>query len=124
MPTNGLAQTVDDIINFAAFKIGVPVAKAAIKKIPYLAWLNLPIISTLFDWALNWLANFFYQPTVDYTSQVIIKLQTNAQKDAYSHSEQILRTAHLSGDPNELKKASDNFDEMLGHLITFDGWTR
>lgn len=116
---NGAIQTVDSIINFAAFKVLYPAANAAMRA--DMPWLNWPIISTLFDALMTFVMKYFYNSTIDYANLVVIKLQTDAEKSAYSAAEQTLRKTALTGDKNAITKASSDFDTTLGTLIRFDG---
>lgn len=120
-PVNDILKTADDVINFAAFKVTVPLTEKAIKT--YLTWLNWPVLSQLFDFVFNYLfTKYAYTPGIDYTNAVIIRLEKETQRTAYQNSEGALRAAMISGDQNAIKAASDSFDSTLSKLIHFDGY--
>ena len=118
---NQTVTTVDGIMNYAAFKIAFPLIVKGIKAVPYLAWLNWPIISQLFDFGMSKLMDALYIPTANYTNIVIIKMQTDAERKSYSDSESALRTSMLTGDKNAITKASADFDRTLANLVHWDG---
>lgn len=120
-PVNKTLKTVDDLINFGAFKVTVPMTQAVIKY--YIPCLNWPVLSTVFDYFFTYFfTKYAYTPGIDYTNAVVIKLQTDSQRSAYQNAEGALRAASLSGDQNAINAASTKFDSTAYNLIHFDGF--
>lgn len=117
--TNTAASTVESIINAAVFDLALKAAEvAAIAQAPFL---GLPVIKTLFEAFLNWVAGVIYKNLSLVATFVVIDIQTAEQKIAYLKAEGELRAAHLTGDPDAISKAVVDFKTALASLIHFDG---
>jgi hypothetical protein len=115
------AKSVEEIIHGIIFDLAVAAGLKAIKAVPWLAWLNWPIISPCFDFFVKWIAGYIYRPLAQTGALTTIALQTQQERDTYAAAEAALRAAHLSGDPKALQAASDAFNVAAAGLVHWDG---
>lgn len=117
VPTNPVIDIVDKFIQGLIFGLGVNAAiAAAIAQFPFL---GLPIISTLFRFAIEKVAGIIYQTLETNVAFSIIQFQTDAQKKAYDDALAALTSAHLKGDLGEIEKSKQDFKNKFKDLIHF-----
>lgn len=118
-PINQTIKTVDQIIQFALYEVGVRALKsAAFAEMPFL---KVPPLSWIFDGVVNWVAGKLYVELSQTATFTILDIKTDAEKRAYAKAEGLLRSAHLTGNQEALDEATKNFKQALGSLIHFDG---
>jgi hypothetical protein len=116
---NKPAQSVANMINFAIYDVAVNVAEAAaISQVPFL---GLPVIKQVFHFVLSKMAGLIYVPLATGSIFTVIKIQTDSQKKEYAEAEGKLRLANLSGDPEAIRKATDEFKKSFRRLVHYDG---
>lgn len=117
--TNDSAQAVSDIINTGINSIAVDALYGIIVGyVPFLGW---PVISLVTKAIINYFAGFIFRYLNKVGINLVIDIQTSAEQNAYSEAEGKLHDANLSGNPDEIKKASEEFDKMARSLILWDG---
>jgi hypothetical protein len=117
--TNPLINGIDAILKILIYDVGVAATIAALKaQFPFL---NLPIISAVFDKIVTAVANSLYTQLDKFVVIKVIDFQTQAQKDAYDSAVKELTAAHNSGDEDATNKAKEDFKKKLHDLIKFNG---
>lgn len=119
VPTNPITDVVDKLIQGIVFGMGVNAA--IISAVAAMPWLGLPIISTLFSYAVNKVATMIYSVIEPQVAFQIINFQTDAEKTAYDNAVAALTSAHLKGDPTSVQQATIDFKKKLASLVRFDG---
>lgn len=84
-------------------------------------WLNWPVVKQVFDYLMGKISTALIKAMGDYSTFVIIDLQTSAQRDAYLRAMDALKAADAAGDPNAIDEALKEARARLGNLIRFDG---
>lgn len=112
-------KTTEDIISFGVYNVALAAAEAALTvEFPVLA---TPVAKEIFDLAMKKIATELYLQLADIAVITFINFETDQEESAYSAAEGNLRQAMLSGDKNEIAKASQNFNDTLDSLVHFDG---
>ncbi len=118
---NQLASVVNGILKNLIDGVGVGAAEtAAIAVYPFLAW---PVVRQIFDAVLKLVANEIYKQAAMAATKVVIDVQVGMEESKTGDSFQNLQMALASGDPDAIKKASDDLDASYKALINFDGWS-
>jgi hypothetical protein len=107
-------QLAQDLVYNAAVKAVTVEATAAAP------WLGLPVVSTIFQYVLNWIAGKIYTVLSEWVEFKVIQLKTDAEKQAYDAAVAQLQAAQTSGDPNALEQAKTDFSDAFSKLIHFD----
>jgi hypothetical protein len=116
---NKPAQTVADVISFTIFDVAVSTAEAAaLAQIPLL---RLPVIKEVFHFLMSKIAGLIYRPLALNAVFTVISIQTEGQKRDYIQAEGNLRAANLTGDPEKIKEATDEFKKTFRRLVHYDG---
>lgn len=83
-PTNRLTAIVDIVLDFLIKGIGANAAiAAAVSAEP---WLGLPIVNSIFSWAVNLFASRFDLGLQKNVNAIVIRFQNDEQKDAYNQA--------------------------------------
>lgn len=116
---NTAADTADSIIHDVIYEVAVNAAITACSA--YLPFLKLPIISSLFSFAVNKVAALIYTYLSQFVTFLVIDIQVDSEKTLYAQAEGGLRTAMLTADPAQIAAARAQFKATLGSLIHYDG---
>jgi hypothetical protein len=81
--------------------------------------LQLPIIDTIYAWAMKQLGNLIFKPFQDMVANGIISIQINAQDAEYTAAKAALLKAHQAGDSNAIEQAKTVAKAKLADLIHF-----
>lgn len=98
--------------------IGVSAAKTAI--IAEVPFLGLPVINTIFNAAINYVAGFIADALATSAVFTVIDVQTGAELGAFQGATTDLQNSIQKGDPDEIEKSRAAFKASLGRLIHFD----
>jgi hypothetical protein len=119
VPTNPVSKTVGEIINAVVYDLAQTSFKVwARAQLPFL---NLPVISQMFDWLMGLIIGNFCRILSRGSTFAVINFQTDLEKWAYRGAEAKLRAVHLGGDQNAISQATIEFKEALRALVRFDG---
>ena len=119
---NDSATLVSDIINTSINTVAVQIIeKIAIAYVPFLGW---PVISTIFHALLSKIAGLLFDQLNRVGINLVITIQTEEELNAYTKAEGKLHEANLSGDPQAIELASNEFDKAAYSLIRWDGIVR
>lgn len=90
-------------------------AEAAAKA--YVPFLNLPVVSQVFDFLCARFGDLMYSNLAVGTTFLVLDFQTNEEKKAFSDAMTELAASRQTGDPDEharaLQKAKDAFDRLV-----------
>jgi hypothetical protein len=118
-PINQPAKTANEVIQFALYEVAVKALKNAVyAEAPYL---KIPPLSWIFEGVLNWVTGKLYTMLSQTATFVILDIQTDAERRAYSAAEGALREAMLIGNQEAINDAARKFKAALGSLVHFDG---
>jgi hypothetical protein len=115
---NPISTIVNSAISAALQGGEVAIQAAITAEVPFL---GLPIISTVFGWALSYVEGYFYTYTADAVTKLVIDIQVNSEESVASQTFSYLQTAIASGDPNAISAASTALDSAYAGLINYDG---
>lgn len=88
-------------------------------------WLNLPIISTIFEFFLNKVEALAYKHAATGGSFIVIHFQTTMERDEYVNAFEALRIAQAKGDTGEERKAAlERARRAADNLIAWNGVIR
>lgn len=119
LPDNHMAAGVDGVIHVLIFDVAEKAAETyARAQVPFL---NTPVISQIFSYAMKWLCGFVYVAMSNQATFTVIDLQTDHEKDQYIKAVDELKAIQKSGDQNAIDEAKRKFREKLAALIKFDG---
>lgn len=112
-----IVGAVDRFIHAAVVDVA---AAAAIKaaKITY-PWLNLPIISTLFSWAVSVSARQFSSFLEQAAAFAVIDFKVSGELLNYQKALGVLKAVQPLGDPDATEKALAEFKSRLAALIRY-----
>ena len=116
---NPPAQTVDGIISEAIYSAALPAAETAL--IAQFPFLGFPVVKPIFEAVLKYIAGIIFTQLANGGTKIVITIQTDKEKAVYSAAEGALRAAQLSGNPAQLKQATEAFKVAVQNLIHFDG---
>lgn len=118
-PINPALDTIDNIIRALVYSVGVAaaIASATVKS----PWLGLPIIRIIFRNFVMSIGSDIFVSLKPFVDMHVIKFQNAAHQAAYDSAVKALEKAHQTGDPGELKKASDKFKSDFDKLVTLAG---
>lgn len=115
---NGTAETINGVLK-TVVGTGVDAARAAaVAEVPIL---GAPIISTLFGALLGWLSGYLYKALANYSTFLVIDMQTGNELDHFNQAAAALKAAQSGGDSNAIDQARLDFKNKLASLIHFDG---
>lgn len=117
--TNPTVAFADTVLHGVFYDL---VLQAAIKyaqvQVPFL---SLPIIGTLFGWAVNWFGGIIYTQMERYVSFTIIDLQVGHENSAYKDAVTEFKEAVSKGDEDAKRVAKEELKKRLGNLIHYGG---
>lgn len=113
---NGPAKTANEIIKGAIDVAGLAAKAALVVAVPFF---GLPIVSTLTNFAIDYLCNLIYEQLGTYATFLIIDFQTIEERNAYVNAIKLLSQAPAQGVEHE--KALQEARDRLKKLINFDG---
>jgi hypothetical protein len=117
-PTNPTESVVNTSID-GIFKIGVNLAeKAIVVQVPFL---GLPVINSIFNGIVGWLANQIYQQFAKFVDFGIIDLQVGTEEQSVAVALAALKAAQAGGDEVAIQKALQNFGTAVGGLTNLQG---
>lgn len=121
--STGLA-TLEDIVKNVVMGFAVADAWAALVAASG-GVLALPIIGPVVSWIFYKIAGVIYGALQKWVNFEIIYFKTAQQKSSYDAAVAAFNKAHASanGDPNEIQKASDAFDDAFADLVHMDTGT-
>lgn len=98
------------------------IKEAWAKLVATYVFLRFPIIGPIAAWVFYKVAEAIYVPLQNWVNFEIIRFKTEAQRVAYEEAVAAFIQAHdgAGGDPDELQKASDAFDDALAELVHND----
>lgn len=111
LPRNPVVEKLNSVIHSAIMDVALEAAIHAAETAQ--PWLNLPIVSTLLRWALNYLFSFCDKYLERVAAFAVIDSQTSQEAADYLKAVQALK----EGAPD----AEDQFKTALGKLIHWDG---
>lgn len=85
----------------------------------------IPVIGVIWTAIVNWVVQnageYFYTQAALAMTKIIIDFQINGEESAANVGFSNLQMAIASGDPDAIKRASDDLDVAYSALIHFDG---
>jgi len=118
-PVNKTVETADAIIQFALYQVAVKALTTYARA--QFSFLNLPVVSQLFNLLVNSITDQLYKFLAQTATFTIIDLQVSAEKAAYAKTEAALRAVHLTGSQEAINAATINFKSALAGLVRFNG---
>lgn len=85
------------------------------------AFLAVWPLSWIFEWATKWAMGKIALRGKQLATKIVIDHQVDKEVDTANTADGKLLKAILSGDQNEIEKASDEDDKAAGDLIHYDG---
>lgn len=119
MPDNPAVKSIDEILHLIIVDIVFKQISLAIAvAFPFL---NLPIISTIYQWLMGLIAGAAYKPLENLVALGVISVQVDGQKSGYDAAKVALQKAQASGDKNAEEQAKADFKNKFRKLVHLDG---
>lgn len=115
---NEQAAAVNKVIERLVFDVAINAAKAA--AVAQAPWLEMPVVSAVFNYLLNLFGGYIYEALSQNATAIVINVQSEQSREAYSKAVDRLQAAHEKGSADEIEKAKQDFKDTLGVLISWD----
>lgn len=111
------AETADQVIKFTLYNVAVASFKGYLRA--YASWLNLPVISQLFDFIVGTITDKFFYFLSQVMTFAVIDIQVGAELEAYKKAEAGFRAVYKSGNQEAIDAARKNFGLAARDLVRF-----